>query len=369
MIRRALILTLMWTPPLLAQPAWQCAAVPGNPPLSWDIESLEMGQDPCFPPPRTILLNRSGGRYFGPANAGDPDDSSNGISSLIDPGKKRVIPPFSGSDTDWSDLVACVRSEFSRWQVNIVEDRSSALDQGTFVEAVVGGLPSNLGARSDAGGDAQFTACGGPQCGATQLGIVNERAIVFIFSDTFNTPFPMPRQLCEAVAHEIGHAFTLDHKLYSPDTMSYQPFTPKHFQDEDSYCGEASMRHCLCFFATQVDTQDSLTQLDSAIGVQGGNAPIITFSTPSPRQSFAIGAVIPVRAQILGQGGVSQASLRWIGRSPDYPLSLLDPSANIWGADITVPPDAASGTAKLRILATDSQGRGAKSSKRKIRIQ
>lgn len=110
-------------------------------------------------------------------------------------------------------------------------------------------------------------------------------------------------------------------------------------------------------------TQNDVAQLDAALGLAGGNPPVITILSPQPGQVVS-GGVLHVQVQIQALSTVTQASVRWIGVQ-DYPLSL-DPSTGNWVTDLSIP---ASGSAKLRILASDDQGRRSKSSKVKVFFQ
>ena len=169
-----------------------------------------------------VVLSREGG----PMYAGGDDARARMSSSLGNQGIGRVdLQAFDGDDLAWSELLTCVQSRYSAYDVTIVD---SAPARGDFILAAIGGPPSQLGLPSTVGGLAPHN------------GSVIPGAVVF----AFQTPSTTADELCQTTAHEIGHALGLDHTRLCSDVMSYEYCGSKHFQDEAARCGEWEARDC-----------------------------------------------------------------------------------------------------------------------------
>lgn len=295
---------------------------------------------------RILYLNRFGGRY----RPGDFDDAVSDTSSQLT--HAVTIPAYAGSH--WADTLDCVRTVFSRWKVRVTD--SDPGDQ-PHVEAAVGGSSSLLGYEATVGGVAQIVGCaedGGPR--------VNERAIVFVFSE-HPTLAASSSQLCKAIAHEIGHAFSLDHETACDDIMSYGQ-CPATFTEPESPCGTTSTRECLCS-----NTQSSRARLDYVLGRANGKpplnqAPFVRILQPSPEVEAL--APFPVEVRIWDDGAVVEAtaSLKLGGISTNVPLSTED---GVVYRGLLSP--TGSGSGKLSARATDDSGAVSQSKKRSIDIQ
>jgi hypothetical protein len=154
------------------------------------------------------------------------DDSRTNRSSIVQ--GTRTIPPFARGDAAFNALVACMRAQFQRYNVDI-----TTVDPGTAThfEMMVGGLPSDIGMSSGVLGVAPWA--GGPL-------IPNAIAFTFAAQGIHGDPF----ELCVTTAHEAGHLMGLDHHLIAADHMSYLDAPEKSFVDATASCGEFAPRAC-----------------------------------------------------------------------------------------------------------------------------
>src|SRR5262249_52108896 len=154
------------------------------------------------------------------------DNSSTHKSSIID--EKVRIPAYKRGDAAFARLKTCVQDEYARWNVVVTD-----VDPGStpHLEAVLGGTPDLLGLPGSVDGVAPESDDGG--------GI--ERAVVYVFTE--NTSGPTGE--CEVAAHELGHAFGLEHEFLCKDPMTYlSGCGHKTFQDVAAWCGENKATKC-----------------------------------------------------------------------------------------------------------------------------
>lgn len=177
-------------------------------------------------PSKVIYLNREGVTL-----TSGRDDASENRSSLVDAGETASIPAFSGSDRSWRRLKKCVEKKFVDFDVQVVDRRPVS---GDYVMVAVGGRPKDLGledgAFENAAGLAPFN--GRPIPGA----------VVLVFARTVGNAVTA---MCETAAHEIGHAYGLDHARHCSDLMTYMPRCgARVFLDRNVSCGEHTSREC-----------------------------------------------------------------------------------------------------------------------------
>lgn len=217
-------------------------------------------------PARTVFLNPFGGTYY----PGGSDDPATNQSILVT--SRSTVPPFSGTDEQWKFLVDSVRARYAPFGVSIVDVEPPPTEH--YIEAVVGGLPGDIGLPSGISGIAAI-ACQ-PQT----------KAIVFIFSEAFGDDL---ETLAVDIDHEVGHAFTLDHEIRCKDPMTYLGgCREKVFQNQTANCGEFSARPCYCGGTTQ----DSFEKLRSVLGSHDGTIK----PTPQPQGSAADTAPVAICA-------------------------------------------------------------------------
>lgn len=197
-----------------------------------------------LPPPRprevTVVLDHDGATLF----AG-PDHGRLGTSSLLlARGIQRMdIPAYETSERRWNSIKKCVESRFEGFNVDVVEQ---APRTGSYITVHVGGSPDLIGREDNTRGLAPLT--GRP--------IPNAPVFVFTHGE------PTVTELCDAAAHEVGHALGLDHSRLCSDVMSYGSCGPKRFRDEVARCGEHDDREC----ESGHEHQNSASMLEQHVG-------------------------------------------------------------------------------------------------------
>jgi hypothetical protein len=237
-----------------------------------------------------IYMNRAGGMYE-PAKS---DDARINRSSLIT--RTAVVPPFSGSESDWSAILDCMRTLYAPFDVDIT-DRDPG--DAPHLECVTGGWPEDAGFPANYGGVGTLAACGSTV----------PNAVVFAFADAWNGD---PQLICEAAAQELGHTFALDHVLSCPDPMSYQyGCGAKVWQDEEARCGEYQSRLCRCGGATQ----NGFATLREILGERKAPRPATIVGRPSQAVFASEG-----KADRAGMSGESGCAVASGARAPAVPI-------------------------------------------------
>jgi hypothetical protein len=185
------------------------------------------------------------------------DDAGAGTSTLVS--HPVEIPPWAAPAEVWHATVACVSDIFSRFAVTVTDEDPG---DAPHLEAVFGGAPELLGLERTIDGIAPFSA----DCG------IMERSIVFAFTDVMTGD---ARYACLVMAHELGHAYGLDHELLATDPMTVARVTgAREFADQDVACGEDAARPCgLPGGTTCRATQNSYALLAARIGIAGSAPP------------------------------------------------------------------------------------------------
>lgn len=211
------------------------------------VSLTTLPQEPAGP--RVVYLNREGASL----TAG-PDDSDLNVSSVVaSSGMESFdVPAYHGSNAAWNSIVSCVQDQFEAYDVEVVDRRPVS---GSYVMAMVGGRSGELQATTNALGNS-----GRPMSGLAPMnGHVIEDAVVFVFARQITSG---ARVVCETVAHEVAHAYGLDHTMNARDPMSYLPRRARRsFQDQEAQCGERAARVCTDGQASQNSHQELLRTL------------------------------------------------------------------------------------------------------------
>lgn len=216
------------------------------PSLAHSLEPmLEVFSPAPAPPPDVIYLNREGAVL----TAGTDDATRNTSSLVLARGLDTFeVPAFRGSARRWDGIVKCVRAKFEAYDVAVTDRRPIA---GPYVMVMVGGVA----------GPMEDTLLPGDTSGlAPRAAVPLRAAVAYVFARTIKED---SRKVCETIAHEVGHAYGLDHSRVCKDPMSYRTGCGrKSFQDVHGVCGESGDRPC----ATGVPTQNSHQHLLEVLG-------------------------------------------------------------------------------------------------------
>jgi MYXO-CTERM domain-containing protein len=233
------------------------AALADRPRGSYVVVDPDM-VDIAEPPDRNDPNNHSSNIIYlnGCFEAGDCtftpgiDSSVENRSSIID--QSSTLSAFNAGPTAWDAVVECVRQTYAPFDIEITDvDPSPA----PHFEAVVAGLPEEIGMGNGVGGVAPF-GCG----------IINN-AVTYSFANLYQGYVP---EICWTVAQESAHGFGLDHENLCADPMTYRYDCDdnKRFQDIAAPCGEDQDRECYCGGGTQNSYQRIMTHFGAAVSCE-----------------------------------------------------------------------------------------------------
>ncbi len=215
---------------------------PGMPTLQIDLTSI--GVTPGEQR-HVVYLNREGATLEG----GDDDSRRNTSSVVAAAGLARYeVPAFRGSAARWEAVTKCVREQFAAYDVEVVDRRPVS---GRYVMVMIGGEAAEL---QTAGREGERLNGLGP-LGDSPI----HEAVAFVFAHTLKEN---AKDVCATIAHEVGHAYGLDHTRDCKGVMSYDKCGPKSFRDTDALCGEHSDRQC----HDGAETQNSHEELLRVLG-------------------------------------------------------------------------------------------------------
>jgi hypothetical protein len=206
-----------------------------------DIVWLKHRFDYSSKPSRTVYLNRNTVSL-----RGGHDDATHNYSSLLRRGSSETVKGFTDSNYRWKKIVSCVEKRFADFNVEIVTERPNHND---YMMVHVGARPRGLKMSTKRlAGIAPFNSKPIP------------RAVVFAFQQSGGNRIT---NTCETIAHEIGHAYGLDHTYRCKDVMSYlSGCGRKTFVKAATPCGEHRKRAC----EDGSSTQNSYLKLMETLG-------------------------------------------------------------------------------------------------------
>ena len=236
------------------------------------------------------------------------NDAANLISTIPQPGTY-LVGEFandqgqtgSAADAEWAQLVQCVQEVYSPFALTVTDQPPTGVQ---YTEALVAGLPANIGQASDILGIANISSNCSP---------VNN-TIAFVFANAHpGEGSARVYDICWTAAQESAHAFGLDHEYQFTDGESAcrDPMTyrtdcggEKFFRDLQADCGEYSVRACRCSA-----TQNSAALIES---VFGAGTPITApphVAITSPATGTAVAPGASVHATAGAQRGVAEVEL------------------------------------------------------------
>jgi uncharacterized protein (TIGR03382 family) len=250
-----------------------------------------------------IFLNncQPSGCTLNPGN----DDSTQNTSSI--PSQQAHISAYSGSASEWSQILSCVRQTYAPFNVQIVDTRPAS---GDYHMAIVAGSASEAGMGQGVLGVSPFS------CGY----IPNSISFSFANEEPSNI-----LDMCWTVSQETAHSWGLDHKFDDKSPMTYLQQGPamKTFQDTAMSCGEYSARQCNCTYAVTGSAQENDYQL--VLATFGSSAPDTTpptVSISSPKTGAVVMSGFTITADINDSDGfVASAQLKIDGTAVGSPLT------------------------------------------------
>ena len=187
-----------------------------------------------------IYLNRCrGGCMFTKSSQSDAI-SNQTIIGGVSAGTRMTVTEFGYDESVWNATLACIRSVYQPFGVQVVTD-----DPGNTAhhEAVLAGRAIDMNIVGALGIAPLNSSTCQPQNNVISFSFANDHG-------------PSPLDMCWTVAQESAHAFGLDHEFECSDALTYIPISgqcpgAKMFRNVDAKCGENTARPCLCTGPTQ----------------------------------------------------------------------------------------------------------------------
>lgn len=316
--------------------------------------STEAAQPRAFRPggpPLLVYINREGATL-----TGGSDDASRNRSSIVR--GSATIPRFRGSDATWGEIRSCVQDQFARFNVTVTDARPAS---GPYLMAMVGGNGSELGYGRGIGGVAPLDS--------TDCSVIDS-AVVYIFSENLGNN--NGEYNCEVIAHEVGHALSLDHEYLASDPMTYLSYNGlQRFQDVDAACGEYSSRSCACGRPRQNSVKVLLSQVGPASGEPPpppppGQAPEVRIDSPAEGAVLPADTTLRIVATATDDVQVSKVELLWRYNGAVFPCP--GDRCAVSGSTYTFSLPVGSGERRFQVRATDNQGRTTTTTERVIQL-
>jgi hypothetical protein len=244
------------------------------------------------------------------------DDSTTDTSSI--PNGTAQLSQYAGTDSQWTQIVNCVKQTYAPFNVQIVTTRPA---QGTnFHEAIVAGYASEVGEQQGVLGVSPFT------CGY----IPNSISFSFANEEPSNID-----DICWTVSQETAHSWGLDHKFDNRDPMTYLSSGPamKTFQNQAGSCGEYQARQCNCTYqGTGSSGENSYALIMATFGSSAPDTTKPTVKISDPTSGAVVMPGFPIHVDANDDVAVDHVTLtidgQMIGTSSQAPY--------IWNAPTTL---------------------------------
>lgn len=252
--------------------------------------------------PTTLFINRCvGGCMITKGSHDAPNNVSNNPNTGAGPFRIPEFTSFAGelgapADDQWNQIVACVGSIYSFYNVNVVDTRPAS---GPYHMAVAAGTATAI----------QYTGDGNVLLGLSALSCAGpvDNVVSFALAEThralFNNAPRYVKEMCNTIVHEAGHAFGLEHAFRFEDgtsacndPMSYDTgvCSPprRFFRNQEARCGTFELAPCSCG-----ETQSSHAKLAASFGSKPSTIADPTAEvTSTGAQPGILGSVITGRA-------------------------------------------------------------------------
>ncbi len=231
-----------------------------------------------------IYLNncKPNGCQLSPGN-----DATQNKSSII--GGNVTVQPYAFSDSNWQQVVDCVKQTYSPFGVQIVTTRPTS---GNYHMAIVAGSPGNIGEPNGVGGVSPFS------CGYLP------NAVSFSFANIYGGSVD---DICWTVAQETAHSWGIDHKFDNRDPMTYLQSGPsrKQFINETGACGEFQARQCDC----SNGQMNSYAEVMDTFGGSTPTPPTLTINTPA-NNATGLTLGFPIEVTVADDTGILKVEVR-----------------------------------------------------------
>jgi hypothetical protein len=283
---------------------------------------------------RVIYLNRcAGGCTITRGN----DSAVNNTSGIIGVSTAHFTE-WSYGDSEWNQLVQCVREVYAPFNISIVDSRPTS---GVYWMNIVAGTAAQGGFENGVLGVSPGTNfCPSPLLNNT---------VTFTFANDPNTSTDT-NYLCWIAAQETAHSFGLDHEALANDAMTYigleDGTPPRHtFINQAGQCGAQSPGDNGCY-CPSIPTQNSYSKILGIFGASAPTPPIVTITSPANGAQVEPG--FPVGTTVVDDNGIAQVSISVDGNTTATLTS--GPYA------FNTPADLGEGTHRVIVTATDNQG-------------
>jgi MYXO-CTERM domain-containing protein len=284
---------------------------------------------------RTIYLNRNGGLY----KAGAANDSGANITPLLPMGT-RVIGPALLLDSEWQEVVQCVKDKFAPYSAKVTD-----VDPGTsaHLEIVFG---NSTATEFFPPPDPMYEFYGvspSPSCASGQP---IDRAIGFVFTKQIQEALPTSyvKRMCEYGALLAGRSLTLDYEYDCTSVMSLRedcdPAVPRSFSTTAVPCGSTSARPCVCGGSAQ----SSRDGLNDTLGPFDDVPPTLTITEPADGATVQSGFVVKADAD-------DETQLVKVEMWIDDVFATVD---NFPKYELVAPANVAVGPHKIELRAVDN---------------